>query len=183
MDCPPHPSGKPESLSPLSCGFNQIAQFVLIHMAEIGPHQTGMGSVFAQAFHNPIRSALSYQKCQSSTALGQGFTQFLEELVIDADIAQCTRCGSGTSSKSKRIEEQQTNQHPPETTTDSPSGSQVDGLFQMNMAVLTMFQNTGILQRNQMLLLNRDQLTTNLLGLLHFGETNHNQIAHRNVSC
>jgi hypothetical protein len=51
----------------------------------------------------------------------------------------------------------------------------------MNMAILTMFQNTGVFKRDQVLLLDRDQLTTNLFGFLHFWETNHNQIAHQGV--
>ena len=49
----------------------------------------------------------------------------------------------------------------------------------MNMAILAMFQNTGVFKRDQVLLLDRDQLTTNLFGFLHVGENDHNQIAHQ----
>ena len=81
----------------------------------------------------------------------------------------------------KRVEIQQTNQHPPKTATCSPCGGKVDRLFQVNMAVFAMFQNTRIFKRYQVLLLNRDQLTTYLFGSLHIGKTDHNQIAHKRL--
>ncbi len=145
-------------------------------MAKAGLDQTRMGCVTAQTFHHTIRGALTHEECQSSTALRQGFTQFLEELIIDADITQGTRCRSGSSPHSqahKGVEKQQTNQHPPKTATGSPCGGEVDRLFQVNMAVFTMFQNTRIFKRDQVLLLNRDQLMTNLFGFLHIGKTDH----------
>jgi hypothetical protein len=49
------------------------------------------------------------------------------------------------------------------------------------MAVFAMFQYTRIFKRDKVLLLNRDQLTKNLFGLLHIGKTDHNQNAHKRL--
>jgi hypothetical protein len=49
----------------------------------------------------------------------------------------------------------------------------------MNMTVLRVFQNDGILQGDQMLLLDSDQFLANGLSFLNLWETDHDQIAHR----
>ena len=46
------------------------------------------------------------------------------------------------------------------------------------MAVVAMLQNHGILEGNQMFLLDGDQLTPHILGFIHLGEPDHNEIRH-----
>ena len=140
-----------------------------------------MGGVAAQPFHHTIRGAVPHQQRQGSAALGQGFTQISEELVVDADVAEGTGRGAGSSTNgqsNQRVEEQHADQHTPETAAHRTGGRQIDRLAQVHMAILAMLQHHGIFERDQMLLLNGHQLEPHLLSFLDVGKADHNQIRH-----
>ena len=91
----PQPSGQPQRLCLLSCFLQQLFQLIFIGVAEARLHQTGMGrDCAAVPPHDPgaVRTSKARRRC-----LWAGFHPNLEELVVDADVAECTGRGAGSS--------------------------------------------------------------------------------------
>ena len=67
--------------------LQQMAEAILIHMAEVGAQQARLGSVNTQALDHPIGRRLPQQHTQGGTTSRQGVADLPQKVVVEAKVA------------------------------------------------------------------------------------------------
>ncbi len=118
---------------------------------------------------------------QGGRARRQVFGQLLHKIVIDAHVAQSPghRTGPGTDHEAQqRVEEDEPDEHAPETAAHRSAGGKIVHLVQLDFAVLLLLDDDRVLKGNKVRLLHLQKGKADFFGLVFVVIRHGNQFTH-----
>src|SRR5262245_7798222 len=128
-----------EILPQLRCLLQSFAQGGLIVLAERSLEYLAFAAESLQTFQYLVECRASYEHEQGRGAGLKRVADFAHHVVVDTDVPELPRnrsCSGAHGGAQQRIQEQQTDQQPPESTTDRTGLCKAHRLVELRLALL-----------------------------------------------
>ena len=152
-------------------------RLVLVRQRRLEDLASGAGELLEHL----VRCAAPHQLEQRRASRRHAARKVLHEVIVDADVAQgaghrARGCAGGETEQ--WVQEDQTDQRSPESAAHRPHRREIDCLVQFDLALRVLDRNNGIVEVDQIILLQLAQEQARLLSLVHIVVLDNDQCAH-----